>query len=124
MRKTLFLLAAIPAGYLPVAYLWLVGHVAFCAFSHSDITPVEGSVFWLAGQAAIYATFIQWPFYFAWSLFSPELSRRQRIGWAVVIFLLNMFAIPYFLWCKYTDSAQVGLLRLVGRARLREYLAR
>ena len=87
--------------WLPVGcHWWLVGHVAFCAFSHSNIPPVEGTAFWLAGQAAIYATFIQWPFYFAWSLISPELSRRQRIGWVVVIFLLNVVAIPYFLWCK------------------------
>jgi hypothetical protein len=124
MRNALYILAAVPAGYLPVAYVWMIGHVVCSIFSLSEFSPAEGSPLALGGYAAIYATVIQWPFYFAWAAFSSEISLRQRIAWLVVLFLGNMFAMPYFLWCKYTGTTQEGLLRIVGRARLRKYLAR
>lgn len=126
-RTALFAVASIPAGFPPLVYVWLIVHV-FWGIARSaniaEIGPVEGGTLWWCGWAAIYATLIQWPFYLAWAAMSRELTIRQRIAWMIVIILLNMFAIPWFLWCKYRGKTRDGLLSLVGWKGLRDFLSR
>ncbi|MFA6293656.1 MAG: hypothetical protein WC637_17850 [Victivallales bacterium] len=108
-RKTGYLIASLPAGFLPVAYAFF----AFSVFNSSlfgvDIRSVESSVLWWIGMIAIWLTFIQWPFYLLWVVMSRELSLKQKVTWVIVIFLGNMIAMPYFLWCKYWNTAASGL---------------
>jgi len=108
-REIRFLIAAIPAGFLPVAYVLLVVHLLIAAVTGVDITPERGGSLWWIGTVAIWLTLAQWPFYFLWVVISPELTVRQKLTWGVVIFLGNMFAMPYFLWCKYRNNAASGL---------------
>ena len=121
-RETGFLIAAIPAGFLPVSYVVLVLCMVVSLVKGSLIRPDEGGWLWWIGTVAIWMTFIQWPFYLLWVAVSPELSVRQKVGWGVVIFLLNMFAMPYFLWCKFRRTTVSGLLALIGRQRVRDFL--
>ena len=121
-RETGFLMAAIPAGFLPAAYALLVLHMLIAALTGTNITPERGGSLWWIGTVAIWLTFVQWPFYFFWTATSRDLSVRQKVAWGVVIFLGNMFAMPYFFWCKYRNGAVSGLLSIIGMHRLREYL--
>lgn len=99
------MIAAIPAGFLPVAYALLAINVLIAAFFGGDIRSGESSVLWWIGMVAIWLTLIQWPFYFLWVGMSRELLVKQKIAWMIIIFIGNMFAIPYFLWCKYRNNA-------------------
>ena len=122
-RKTGFIIASIPAGFLPAGYvLLLLIHLPIAVLSGWDITPERSGSLWWIGTLAIWLTIIQWPFYFLWVAISPELSLRQKIAWGIAIFLGNMFAMPYFLWCKYRNSTISGLLSIIGRQKIREYL--
>ena len=121
-RETGFLIAAIPAGFLPVSYVVLVIHILLSIVQGTETTPDEGGWLRWNGTVAIWMTFIQWPFYLLWVAVSTELSFRQKVGWGVVIFLLNMFAMPYFLWCKFQRTTVSGLLAIIGRQRVRDYL--
>ena len=91
--------------------------------SGGDVGIAEHTPLWHIGAIAIALTFVQWPFYFLWVGLSRELSLRQRSAWWIVIFIGNMFAMPYFLWCKYRRKTIEGLLSIIGRKRIRTYLA-
>ena len=121
-RETGFLVAAIPACFLPASYVVLVIHVIVSIVRGAEIRPDEGGWLWWISTIAIWMTVIQWPFYLLWVAVSTELSFRQKAGWGVVIFLLNMFAMPYFLWCKFRRTTVSGLLAIIGRQRLRDHL--
>lgn len=124
-RNILYALAAVLAGYLPLAYICMVICVLVSIFMGIRTGSTEGPFLWWGWQItfyAIYATFIQWPFYLVWALISFDLSRRQRIAWVVVILLFNMFAMPYFLGCKYVGRSRQGLLWFVRKPRLKQYL--
>lgn len=114
-RETVFLIAAIPAGFLPIAYAVLVVHVLIVTVTGVGITPELGGPLWWIGTAAIWLTIAQWPFYLLWVAISPELTVRQKVAWSVVIFLGNIFAMPYFLWCKYRNNAALGLSGVASR---------
>jgi hypothetical protein len=123
-RNTLFLTAFIPAGYLPLMYVLMVLYAFGALIIKADIPPAKGTIFWWLGWVAVYATLIQWPFYIVWAALSRELTIRQRIAWIVVLILLNMFSMPWFLWCKYKGNAKDGLMALIGRKWLFNYLSR
>jgi len=109
-------MAAFPAGFLPASYALLAIHILLAA------VPAQGGWLWWIGVVAIWLTLIQWPFYFLWVAISPELSVRQKVGWGVIILLGNMFAMPYFLWCKFRRRTVPGLLAIIGRQRIQQYL--
>jgi hypothetical protein len=44
-----------------------------------------------------------------WAALSRELTIRGRFLWIGVIILLNMFGMPWFLYCKYHGTAQTVL---------------
>jgi hypothetical protein len=123
-KDVIFVAAFIPAGYLPLMYILMVMHVFWAIIIKADINPAEGTIFWWLGWTAIFGTLIQWPLYIAWAAISRELTVWQRIAWIVLIFLLNMFTIPWFLWCKYKEKTKEGLIALVGRKWLFNYLSR
>ena len=123
-RAAMYLSAAIPAVYLPLAYLALVVHVLVAVVSRTDVAVAKHSALWHFGTVAIALTFVQWPAYFAWVGLSRELSFRQKAAWWIVIVVGNMFAMPYFLWCKYRRKTVEGLLSIMGRRRIGNYLAR
>ncbi len=118
-----FALAAIPALFLPFSYLflfvWVVVNIAPHIISGNYPETPNNSIFPVIVGAGYYGTLIQWPFYFLWAALSSELNWRSRLLWIVVLFFLNMFAIPYFLYCKYrgttksviTDSIKIEWLR-------------
>jgi len=119
-----FALAAVPAIFLPFSYLflfvWVVVNLAPHLFSGNyPETPNNDIVFPVIVGGGYYGTLIQWPFYFLWAALSSELNWRARLLWIVVLLFFNMFAIPYFLYCKYrgttksviTDSIKIEWLR-------------
>lgn len=121
-RTAMFLGLALPAGYLPVAYLALAVHVLVAGVTGADVGVTEHTTLWHIGTVAIVLTLVQWPFYFIWVGLSRGLSFRQKAAWWIVILVLNMFAMPYFLWCKYRNRSAEGLISMIGRERLRDYL--
>jgi len=109
--RVFFLLASLPAILLPVAYLtgagWMfVANVAGVNV-FSQRPPAVSILLW----TAIYATYIQLPIYLIWTLVSHELTVRQRVIWFAVVFLLNMFAIPAFLYAKYRGRTVAWISR-------------
>jgi hypothetical protein len=102
LRTVLYLLAAIPAGFLPLGYFAVIGCVfAEIVFGYDLLPPQPGSPMAWLGEWSIQTTFIQWPFYALWVLLSRELGNRAKAAWIGILFMLNMFAIPLFLYCKY-----------------------
>jgi len=120
----MYLSAAIPAAYLPLAYLTIIGHLLVSAVSGMDADVAKHTALWRFGTVAIALTFVQWPAYFAWVGLSRELSFRQKAAWWIVIVVGNMVAMPYFLWCKYRRKTVGGLLSIMGRKKIGNYLAR
>lgn len=98
----LYLLAAIPAGFLPLSYFVIIGGAcAQIVFGYHLLPPEPGSPMAWLGKWSIQATTIQWPFYALWVLLSKELGYRTKAAWIGILLMLNMFAIPLFLCCKY-----------------------
>jgi len=121
-RKRLYILVAIPAGYLPLSYLVLVCYVFLNLALGRDIEFASGSIMWWIIWLGICGTVVQWPFYILWALNSRELTFKLRLAWVVVIILLNMFAMPYFLYCKYRNRTRDGLIHKIRKGALRRFL--
>jgi len=99
--RVFFLLASLPAILLPIAYLTGAGWMVVANVTGTNAfseRPIAVSILLWTG---IYATYIQLPIYMIWTLVSHELTVRQRVFWFSVVFLLNMFTIPAFLYAKY-----------------------
>ena len=94
-ERVLFLLAAIPAAYLPVSYL--------AAIAHGLLLPglIPSRFEWFVWPGAGYLCAIQLPIYFVWLAISRELNSKQKAVWLGVLLLLNMLAIPTVLMAKY-----------------------
>jgi len=122
----LYLLAAVPAAYAAVAYLSILPRLAFCLLTGAEFLAVGSLYSWYA-WSAVCATVIQCPFYIVWAVLSRELSFRQACAWVLAIVFLNAIALPYFLWCKRSGTADAAVRRVLpdGGARLtfRTYLA-
>lgn len=121
-----FGIAAIPALFLPFSYIfmcaWAVINIIFPAASgnYTEAHPIDLSLLILGG--GYYGTLIQWPFYMIWVAFSKELNWRLRLVWIVILFLFNMFAIPWFLYCKYRGITKTIIVNNVGLHWLRAWL--
>ena len=89
-------------------------------FSGKDLEATSGFIRWIV-VAGFYGTLFQWPFYFFWAARSSQLTFRVRLLWIVVLFLLNMFAIPWFLFCMYRGTAQTELTRGIRRESIRRF---
>ncbi len=94
-QRTLFLLAAVPALFLPVSYVVIV------ATGISSGAPVHSVPVSLIGFLGLFGTAIQLPVYLLWVIISGELSLKQKLIWGSVLLLINMFGIPLFLYAKY-----------------------
>lgn len=123
-RRVKYFLAAIPAFYLPACYIMAVFWSIIAILMGYDITPQEGSALGWFGELGIYGTLIQWPIYFAWVLFSSELTVRLKVVWSILLLLLNMFAIPYLLICKYRRRTREDLLNLFRKQHVKQWLAK
>jgi hypothetical protein len=120
-----YLLAAIPALFLPISYIVLVGWVIvdFTLALVTDNWAFElPEILKTIGWVAIYATFIQLPPYIAWAALSNHLTTRARILWTIILFIGNMFAIPWFLYCQYTRTAQTALISNARNGSMRRYI--
>jgi hypothetical protein len=106
-RNILYAAAAIPALYLPFSYIVMAIWIFISVGRSSDDPNFVRSIC----NVGMYLTFIQWPFYLVWAACSRELTIRLRVLWMVVLFLLNMFAMPWFLYCKYKGTTQTAFLR-------------
>jgi len=114
-RRLLYALAAIPAGFLPLCYLCVAVGVVFLMLRYGLDLP-EGApilrVLGPVGIAGIGVTLVQWPVYIVWAATSRELSVGQRVVWILILVVLNMLAMPYFLYCKYKGRAAAALAPL------------
>jgi hypothetical protein len=120
-----FGLAAIPALFLPLSYIfmcgWAVTNIIFPATSgnYTEVHPIGISI--LIVMAGYYGTLVQWPFYLLWAAFSKELNLRLKLLWVVILVLFNMFAIPYFLYCKYRGITKSAIINNIGVDWLRQF---
>jgi hypothetical protein len=117
-----FIFAAIPAGYLPFSYLFMVVWFLLGVIIGYDITPSNGSFSWWILSLGLWGTFVQWPIYALWILLSKDITLRLKVGWILLLIFLNMFAIPYFLYCKYKQNTGPGFIKLFGNRRFKRYL--
>lgn len=122
--KVAYGLAAIPAMLMPISYLvttgWAIATI-FPALLNGKEAPDASGLVLFVGHAGLYATFIQWPFYFFWAARTSRLTLRVRVLWIVVLFLFNMFAMPWFLFCMYRGTAQTALTRSLRRESVRRF---
>jgi hypothetical protein len=125
--KIAYAIAAVPAVFLPLSYLvmvvWVFATIFTALFSGKHAADPSEVVLWV-WQAGYYATLIQWPFYLLWAASTPRLTLRVRMLWIVVLILLNMFAMPWFLFCMYRRTAQTALTRGIGRESVRRFFER
>lgn len=121
-RKYPYILAAVPAGYLPLSYFALLCYVLVNLACGVYIELVKGSLMWWIAWLGIWGTFVQWPFYIVWAFSSRELTLRLRLAWVFALVILNMLAIPYFLYCKYRGKTKEGLIGGLRDGALRSYL--
>ena len=118
-----YALAAIPAVFLPASYLamamWVFVRLVPALERGDSADP--GPTLMIILTAGFYSTLIQWPFYLAWAVLSREITIRVRILWVIVLIVMNMFAIPWFLYCKYQGTAQTALVRGIRLAAVRRF---
>ena len=95
-QRQLFLLASLPAVFLPLSYLVVVGG-AVLPFVPEFLRNISATV----GFAGLVGTAIQLPVYLVWAMISPELRIKHKVIWAVILCVINMFGIPMFLYAKY-----------------------
>jgi O-antigen/teichoic acid export membrane protein len=118
--KIAYSLAGIPAVFLPLSYLLMAVSIFTSFATGKDLDQMSGFIRWIV-FAGFYATLIQWPFYFFWAARTSQLTFRVRMLWIAVLFLLNMFAIPYFLFCMYRGTAQTALTRSIRHESIRRF---
>ena len=94
LPRWLLVLLAPPTFFMPLAYavlaVWVIGCMLIWGFGELPK--------WLLGVgiAAIGVTFAMWPVYIVWVLACPDLTRREKVRWLLLMVLLNMFAMPAF----------------------------
>lgn len=120
-------LAAVPAFFLPFAYLIAVGWL--CAYAlpasyHGEEIPASGDRFLVVTRAGFHALVVQWPIYLAWVLVTRRLTPRLRLLWGGVMVVFSLFAIPWFLFAMWRRSERVELLRYIRRPSVRHYFAK
>jgi hypothetical protein len=104
-----YAIAAVPAGFLPLSYIIAVGAFFLLTAHKGAVEPFPapgGPLYWIV-VGGLWGTALQWPIYVCWALASRELGLRSRLWWVAVITLLNMFGIPWFLYCKYARRGDV-----------------
>lgn len=120
-RDALYLYAAIPAFYLPLTYIVLILWTFYEVFTGGKMIVENNSIIYSMGLIGIIGTFIQWPIYISWAIFSKELTLRLKVLWIVVLILLNMLAIPLFLYCKYKRMTHSALIKNIRNEKVKAY---
>jgi len=120
-------LAAVPALFLPFAYLIAVGWL--CAYAlpasyHGEEIPESGDRFLTVTRAGFHALVFQWPVYFVWVLVTRRLTPRLRLLWGGVMVIFSLVAIPWFLFAMWRRSERIELLRYIRRPSVRHYFAK
>jgi len=120
-------LAAVPALFLPLAYLIAVGWL--CAYAlpaayHGQEIPQSGDRFLMVTRAGFHALVVQWPIYFFWVLVTRRLTPRLRLLWGGAMVIFSFFAIPWFLFAMWRRSERIELLRFIRRTSVRNYFAK
>jgi hypothetical protein len=120
-------LAAVPAFFLPFAYLIAVGWL--CAYAlpasyHGEEIPESGDRFLAVTRAGFHALVVQWPVYFGWVLVTRRLTPRLRLLWGGVMVVFSLFAIPWFLFAMWRRSERIELLQYIRRPSVRHYFAK
>ena len=118
--KIAYALAVVPAVFLPFSYLVMAVWVLICSVSGRDMGDANWYVRWIIATGVI-ATFVQWPFYFVWAARTRQLTFRVRMLWISVLFIMNMFAMPWFLFCMYRGTAQTALTRGIRHESIRRF---
>lgn len=127
LRIAGYALAAVPAFFLPFAYLvtvgWLVVYGLPAAYRGEEM-PEPDEWFYDVTRKGFYALMVQWPVYLVWILLTRRLTLRLRLLWAGVLAVFSLFAIPWFLTAMFRRTEKVELIRFIRRRSVRKYFAK
>ena len=122
--KIAYALAAVPAALPPLSYVvmcvWVMSVIVPALLSGKDAGDPGGSVL-LILQSGLVATAVQWPVYVLWAACARGLTPRLRFLWILVLLILNMLAIPWFLFCMYRGTARTALVRRIRNESIRRF---
>ncbi len=122
-----YVIAAVPAYFLPFAYLvtvgWLVVYGLPAAYQGEEMPEPEEWFFDVSRQG-FYALMIQWPIYLLWIFFTRRLTLRLRMLWAGVTLIFSLVAIPWFLTAMFLRTEKVELIRFIRRRSVRKFFAK
>lgn len=127
LRPLAYALAAVPALFLPFAYLVTVGWMVVYglpALYHGDEMPEPDEWFFKVSRLGFYALALQWPIYLVWVLSTRHLTRRLKALWAAVLTVFSLVAIPWFLLAMYRGTEATDLIRFIRRRSVRRFFAR
>ncbi len=127
LRNSAYLLAAIPAFFLPVAYLIMIGWLVVYglpAVYRGDAMPEPQSWFYTASWYGFHALMIQWPIYLIWALITRRLTWRLKWLWSGILLIFSVFGIPWFLSAMYRYAEAEDPIRLMRNRAARRFFAK
>ena len=102
LQRLGFFAASVPAVVCVLVWFTCLAATVASLFTAFNIESIQANFFWQAlGKRTIQVALIQVAIYSAWVAVSRELCVKHRLLWVVTLFLLNILAIPVFLWAKY-----------------------
>ncbi len=95
LPKWYFILLGIPTFYMLSAILTTYAIIIFEMLFDIE---VQGVPEWMmiATYSAIYVTFVLWPVYIVWLMFSKKLTWWEKGFWLFIVIFLNMVGMPMF----------------------------
>jgi hypothetical protein len=93
--KWFFFIIGVPTFYMPLMYLANVAIFILVMLFGIEAEDVPELVM-AAIYSAIYVTFVLWPIYIVWVVFSKKLAWREKLFWLFVVTILNMLGMPMF----------------------------
>ena len=121
-----FVLLGVPTFYMLLAALVLFGW----GIQGILLDRLGDPPGWLTcgGQVALYVTYVMWPVYIAWVLFSRRLTGKEKALWLFLVLYLNMVGMAVFyvfmirrylgLEGRVTKRDEIGLDRFMERHAL------
>jgi hypothetical protein len=97
LPKWCFVLLGMPTFFMPLAYSTLVVYVlGWIVIGLGQPAEIDPGWLKVILTAALYVTFVLWPIYAAWVIFTKRLTIREKCLWLFIVLMLNMLGMPIF----------------------------